>query len=468
MAATFPNDPYLTGYYRPFGAEMDAADLVIEGRLPEGLQGTFYRNGPDPAHPPHPDNKYHVFDGDGMVYAIKLSSGRASMRNRYVKTRKYELEKAAGRRLFGVFGNPRFSDPSVNMMDYNTANTHIWPHGDGLYALMEGCPPVALDPETLETLGSETFGGIVSGPFTAHPKTDPGDGAMHAFGYSARGPGSTSVRYNIVNADGSPRHTGWVEQPYASMMHDFALTERYVVFPCLPVVIDMGRAMQGKPMAAWESRRASHFGIMPKGSDGDDIRWVDADPTFAFHVANSYDDGDDIVIDVAGSRRAPLMPDADGTPADPDASRFAFRRWRIGGGRFTEEQLDDLELQFPRIDDRMQGRRYTRAFVNGTSRGGAGRVDGFDEVAVIDVERGGRDAFHGGDGAYFGEPVFAPRPGSTVEGDGWLLSLRWDSVANESALLVFDAMHVADGPVATVRMPARVPGGFHCSWRPSA
>ena len=171
MALPFPNDPYLTGFYRPFGAEMTADDLIVEGTLPEGLQGTFFRNGPDPAHPPHPDNKYHVFDGDGMIYAVKLGGGRASMRNRYVRTKKFELERAAGKRLFGVFANPRFNDPSVSMMDYNTANTHIWPHAGRIYALMEGAPPVAMDPETLETIGTETFGGAVAGPFTAHPMT---------------------------------------------------------------------------------------------------------------------------------------------------------------------------------------------------------------------------------------------------------------------------------------------------------
>jgi carotenoid cleavage dioxygenase len=472
MSLPFPDNPYLKGYYRPFGAEMDAPDLVIEGKIPEGLEGTFYRNGPDPAHPPHPDDRYHVFDGDGMIYAIRLSGGRASMRNRYVRTRKYELERAAGKRLFGVFGNPRFNDPSVSPMEYNTANTHIWPHGDALYALMEGCPPTALDPDTLETRGYETFENTVTGPFTAHPKTDPADGAMHAFGYSAKGPGSTAIRYNIIDAQGRPRHTAWVDQPYASMMHDFALTQRHIVFPCLPVVISMERAMTGKPMAAWETDRPSVFGVMAKGSDGADIRWIETDPTFMFHIANSFDDGDDVVVDVAGSKRAPLMPAADGSLPDPQETRFTLKRWRIGrshngmGGTFREEQIDDLDLQFPRIDDRMQGSRYARAFVNGTARPTAGRLDGFDSIATIHLESGHRDEFSFGDGAYCGEPVFVPSGSS--EGEGWLLNLVWDAHANESILAITDARHVSAGPVARIRMPARVPGGFHCHWRSAA
>ncbi|MFQ3666780.1 MAG: carotenoid oxygenase family protein, partial [Sphingomonadaceae bacterium] len=445
-----------------------AADLVIEGRLPETLSGTFYRNGPDPQYPPHPDDRYHVFDGDGMIYAIRLHGGRASLRNRYVRTRKFELERAAGRRLFGVFGNPRFNDPSVSPMEYNTANTHIWPHAGALYALMEGCPPTAMDPETLETKGYETFANTVTGPFTAHPKTDPADGAMHAFGYSAKGPGSTAIRYNIIDRNGTPRHLAWLDQPYPSMMHDFALTGQHVVFPCLPVVISMERAMEGKPMAAWEGDRPAAFGVMDKGgAGGDSVRWFETDPTFAFHIANSYEDGQDIVIDVAGSRRAPLMPGTDGTLPSHEETRFTLRRWRLGGnGNFREEAVDGLDIQFPRIDDRVQGQRYRKVFVNGTARPTAGRVDGFDMVAAIDVESGTRDGFSFGEGAYCGEPVFvADGPG---EGEGWLLSLVWDSQANESFLAVLDARNVAAGPVARVHMPARVPGGFHCHWRDAA
>lgn len=466
MVQPFGDDPYLNGYYAPFGAEMEAPDLVIEGALPEGLAGTFYRNGPNPQFPPHPEDRYHVFDGDGMVFAVKLGGGKASVRNRWVRTPKFEAERAAGKRLFGVFGNPRFNDPSVNPMLYSTGNTHIWPHGDKIYALMEGCPPIAMDPDTLETLGSETFGGAAAGPFTAHPKTCPESGDMHAFGYGAKGPGSTAIRYNVVDKAGRPKHTTFLDQPYASMMHDFLLTDRFVVFPVMPVVIDFARAMSGGPMAAWEGQRATMFGIMPRGGSADELRWIESDPKFMFHSANAYEAGEDIVIDVAGSSRAPLMPGVDGSLPRHEDTRFTMKRWTVprGNGPVREEALDDLDVQFPRIDDRRQGRAYRSIYVNGTARPTAGREDGFDTLARIDAAGGGRDQFDAGEGAYLGEPVFVPR-GDAGDDDGWLLSMKWDSRRNESALLVMDAAHLADGPVATIHMPARVPGGFHCHWR---
>jgi parallel beta-helix repeat protein len=114
------------------GFEADAPDLIIEGKIPGDLAGIFYRNGPDPLHPPR-EGDYHWFDGDGMVFAFEIAEGRVSMRNRWVKTEKFLLEKAAGKRLFGVFGNPMTSDPSVQGKRYNTGNTNIILHGGYIF-----------------------------------------------------------------------------------------------------------------------------------------------------------------------------------------------------------------------------------------------------------------------------------------------------------------------------------------------
>ena len=37
-----------------------------------------------------------------------------------------------------------------------------------------------------------------------------------------------------------------------------------------------------------------------------------------------------------------------------------------------------------------------------------------------------------------------------------------------SACWVFDARHIADGPVAKVQLPERIPAGFHATWVPGA
>jgi carotenoid cleavage dioxygenase-like enzyme len=461
MVQPFPDHPFLKGFYAPFGAEIDAPDLVVVGDLPADLNGTFYRNGPDPLYPPR--DVYHPFDGDGMIYAFHFSNGKISMRNRWVRTKKFEQELAAGRKLFGVFGNPMTSDPSVNFMDYNTANTHIWPHAGRIFALMEGCPPVELDPVTLETRGSETFQGAVTGPFTAHPKYDLRTGNLYAFGYSAKGPGSKALRYTVIDPQAKAARLAWIEQPYASMMHDFVVTENLVMFPCMPVVIDLSRAMQGKPLAAWEPNCTSSFGIMSRDGDGSDLKWIETDPTFTFHFANGFEHNGAVVCDAVVSPRAPLMPDTQGRFPSHEDTRFRLTRWTIGD-EFSVSEWDDMDLQFPRIDDRWMGRPYRYVFANGSTSPIAGREEGFNAVVRYDLTTGQRATYVAGAGAYAGEPVFVPS--GPDEGQGHLLCLVWHKAENRSDLIVLDAQNLSSGPVATVKLPTRVPAGFHCHWRP--
>jgi carotenoid cleavage dioxygenase-like enzyme len=465
MAAPFPDHPYLQGYTAPFGAELDAPDLIIKGRLPDTLAGTFYRNGPDPQFAPMPGDTHHPFDGDGMVYAFTLGAGRAALRNRWVRTPKFLAERAAGRRLYGVFGNPRFNDPAADPAGYDTANTHIWPHAGRLYALMEGCPPTELHPDTLETIGYERFAGAVSGPFTAHPKEDPATGELFAFGWGAKGPGSTALRYNVIAANGKTASTVWLEQPYCAMMHDFALTENYVIFPCLPLAFSLDRARAGLPATAWETDKPAWFGVMPRYGSADDLRWYEADPTFAYHVANAREQGGDIVVDVAGSGRAPLMPDATGRPPTWEDSRLTLKRWILtpATGAVRYETLDDTSLQFPRIDDRVNGRAYGQIYFNGASDPMMTREDGFDTLGVYDV-RTGRKTLYTAPGESFGEPVFVP-DATGPEGSDHLLSIAFRPATNTSALTVFNAAAIADGPVAEILVPVRIPAGFHCHWR---
>ena len=99
-------------------------------------------------------------------------------------TNKYVLEHAAGRSLFGTFGNPLTSDPQVAGKDSGVANTNIVWHAGRLLALEEGHNPFELDPVTLGSRGYRDYAGAAL-RFTAHPKLDPETGEMVFFGYSA-------------------------------------------------------------------------------------------------------------------------------------------------------------------------------------------------------------------------------------------------------------------------------------------
>lgn len=101
MTAVEPGHPsvHLAGNKWPVPDERDDAELVVRGALPAGLEGVFVRNGPNPVVVP--GERYHVFDGDGMLHALRIRDGKASYRNRWVRTAGFEIEQAAGRQLFG-------------------------------------------------------------------------------------------------------------------------------------------------------------------------------------------------------------------------------------------------------------------------------------------------------------------------------------------------------------------------------
>src|SRR5690348_7423314 len=299
--------PYLTGNFGPVRSE-DDFELRVEGEIPAGLAGAFYRNGPNPQFEPR-DN-YHWFSGDGMIHGFFVEDGKVRYRNRYVRTPKWRTENAAGHALFGTFGNPMTTDPSVQGKDSGVANTNIVWHAGRLLALEEGHKPFELDPLTLESRGYvEDYRGRV----TAHPKLDPETGEMVWFAYSSGpGPLNSQMSYGVTDKAGEVTRRSEFEAPFAAMVHDFLVTRRYALFPVLPLTLSLERAMKGQPPIAWEPGKGSHVGVMRRDADVETIRWFTTDACYVFHPMNAWEEGETIVADVMEYPVAPLFPRIDG------------------------------------------------------------------------------------------------------------------------------------------------------------
>lgn len=462
----YPATPYLSGNFAPMLAECDANDLVIEGEVPRDLNGALYRTGPNPLYPPL-GKSYHWFLGEGMVHGLFIENGCVSYRNRWVRTHQYKAQREAGRRLFSASFGLDEGDPSVAGMKRNVANTNIVPHAGRLLALDEGSSPVEMNPATLETIGTSTFDGRYSGPMTAHPKIDDRTGEMLFFGYMAGGPGSPDISFTVVDRDGKVTRTETFKGPYASMVHDFAITDRHVVFPLFPATIDVQRIMKGGPAVAWDPEQGSHIGIMPRASSTADIRWFKGPSVYAYHVLNTYSTGDIVTLDLCVYPRVPLFPNADGSraPADLADAPAHLERWTFdlasNSDQFKREVLDDLATEFPRIDDRFTGRRHRHGY-SGAILGDKLPGSPFDTIVHFDLERGRRQTWSPGRGDFVMEPVVAPR--GEGEADGYVLTLVYRGNENRSDLVVLDAKEVSRGPIATAKVPVRIPFGFHGNW----
>lgn len=462
MNAHAPANPYLSGNFAPVRGEDDFCPLPIVGEIPAGLHGTFFRNGPNPQFAPR--DAYHWFAGDGMVHAFQLTDGEVRYRNRYVRTPKFEVENAASRALFGTFGNPTTSDPSVHGKDSGLANTNIVFHAGRLLALEEAHQPTEMDSRTLATKGYVPLAGRAN-RFTAHPKIDPETGEMVFFGYSAgEGYFTDQVMYGVADRAGKVTRLEQFTGPYCSMIHDFMVTRDHVLFPVLPLTGSLPRAMQGGPAFAWEPDKGSHVCVMRRDAGVGTVRWFTTDATYVFHVMNTWEEGDKIFAHVMQYENAPMFPNADGSHGAHAAARLALWTFDLAGDTNTirREYIDDIAGEFPRLDERRAGLQYRHGYFAANTRPDSKML--FNAIAHTDFATGKRALYTLPNGDVTGEPVFVPRAPDAPEGDGWLLAIVYRGAEDRSDFCVLDAQDMAKGPIAIAQLPRRVPFGFHGNW----
>ena len=468
MAKPFPPNPYLSNGFEPIRMECDYANLIVEGEVPADLNGSFYRIGPNPQFAPR--RNYNPLNGDGMVHAFHLRSGRVAYRNRWVRTRQWNLERVAGRALFGAPGNPAESDPSVaGTTTDGVANTHLVWHANRLLALEEGHAPIEIDPSSLDTIGPWTFNNQLPRNMTAHPKIDPESGEMLFFANFPTGRITKDIAFYVANADGVLIRSRIITGPFPALVHDFVVSKDFVIFAFCPVTVSIKRAMTGAPLIAWEPEKGTHVGVMPRVGTAEDIRWFAGAPCMVWHLMNAFNDGDKIVIDVC-QQEVPVFPFADGSPTDHKQASQYLTRWELdwtGPSRFDAQRLSDVRCEYPRFDERRAGLSYRYGYV--ACEGGPGSDDIFYRgIGHFDHSTRRMRVYSAGARCAVAEPIFVPRHSSSKEGEGYLMTNIFDQARNASHLAIFDAEHLEEGPIARAMLDHRVPVGFHATWRADA
>ncbi len=436
------------GNLAPVHEELTVTQLAVTGKLPEYLDGRYLRNGPNPLGEVDPAT-YHWFMGDGMVHGVRLRGGRAEWyRNRWVRS-------AA---VAAALGEEPHPGPVHAGMDFG-ANTNVIGYAGRTFAIVEGGPvPYELTDE-LGTIGPCDFDGTLPGGYTAHPKVDPVTGELHAMAYFW-GWGN-KVQYVVIGMDGRVRKTVDIEVTGSPMMHDFSLTENHVVIYDLPVTLDVDKVMAGTGTLpySWNPEYPARVGVMARDGDGSDVRWFDVEPCYVYHPLNAYDDGDRIVLDVV---RHPKMFATDHN--GPNEGAPLLYRWTVDtvGGKVVEEQLDEHGQEFPRVDDRLVGRRHR--FGYGVGFGDSAELGLTLPNAVLkhDLEAGSTEVRSLGAGTQPGEFVFVPSSPDAAEDDGVLMGLVFDPATDHSELTILDAATLETQ--ALVHLPTRVPAGFHGNW----
>ena len=385
--------PYLSGNFAPVREEVTTCGSAgSRACCRRELSGTYFRNGPNPQFDPR-DANYHWFAGDGMIHAFSVADGKVSYQNRYVRTPKWELENKAGKALFGTFGNPMTSDPSVMSARIAASPT---PTSSGTRASCWRSRKGISPSNSIRARSAERLSRLCRRSEAIHRASrrsirKPANLSSSAIP-SAMMPFSQRCAYGVVDKNGKVTRLETFEAPFASMIHDFFVTENYVLFPVLPLTGSMERAMSGQAavrLGAGEGR--AYRGDAPR-SGVKSMRWFTTDACYVFHPMNMYEDRrHDLSSTRWNMRTRRSFP-------TPMASWARIRRPILRAGRFDltgqsvkRTQIDDLAGEFPRFDERLRGLAYRHGYFAGNSRDD-GKVQ-FDSIAHVDHQTGARTLY---------------------------------------------------------------------------
>ena len=441
-------------------ADLPATDMrLVHGRAPAALRGVVYRNGPGKFRRPG-GAATHWFDGDGLMRRFQIDDGRARVTARFADTVKRRVETEAGAMVMPGFGTlGREGAPITGNDDVNAANTSVFARGDKVWALWEGGSALAMDPVSLETKGFVTLRpDLKAMPFSAHPRYEP-DGRVWNFGLQ----GNQAVIWRLSPA-GELEAAEVLRMPVASYFHDFTSTDRHLVLVLQPWVYGERRVLPISQGLQWKPELGTRVMVIDKADLS--RRRIFELPAFSFfHLGDAWEEADGTIrfdICATGDPRFGVDGARDVLVGKLDLSPPAklARVALYADGRGALEAGETV-AEFPKSDPRFAGRARTLTFHVWGDETRRGRTPLAQGIASTNLKTGRLDRYDFGLGHLAEEPLFAPRPGSTAEGDGWLLATSINLAARATELHVFDARRIASGPIATWRAPVVLPATFN-------
>ena len=464
FAANVAKQPLLAPFkgVNDITGDLDCSALLLRGRWPAELRGRFYRNGPA-LYERQGERYHHWFDGDGMVQQFSIGDGKVAHRGRLVRTAKLRAEQQAGRFLMSALGTEIEGGPPGGPDSFNVANTNALEHAGRVLAMWEGGSAYGLDPRDLSTQGPVTWRkDLQQVPFSAHPKVD-ASGHLWNIGTS----GANIVAWH-VDPQGALAGVQLGKSPYAGgMVHDVAVTERYLVVPLPPVKLAFDQHAEGPRRFALEAGQPLRILVMEK-ADITRRRVFELPPQMVFHVGNAHEEpGGRIVLSFIGAPDAWFL---DGAAVALMAARpqragkvsLQVATLDMASGRAQVQALPG-EVEFPRIDPRRIGLPARWLLTGASWRADyPGRQNALlHGVQMLDTSSGRQRRFDYGDHAVVEEHIVVPKPGKSGELDAWLLGTTYDALRRATVLNVLDAAHIEDGPIAQAVLPYILPLGFH-------
>ncbi|CAH1439731.1 unnamed protein product [Lactuca virosa] len=464
----------ISGNFAPVPEQAVKHNLPVNGSIPDCINGVYVRNGANPLF--EPVAGHHLFDGDGMVHAVSIDGNSVSYSCKLTETNRLIQEREMGRPVFpkaigelhGHSGVARlalfYARSLLGLVDHSkgmgVANAGLIYFNNRLLAMSEDDLPyqIRITPSSdIETVGRYDFSEQHMSTMIAHPKLDPVTGEMFALSYDVVK--KPYLKYFKFSKDGGKSPDVEIPLDVPTMMHDFAITENFVVVPDQQVVFKLQEMIKGGSPVIYDKDKKSRFGILPKNAEtSDDMIWVESPETFCFHLWNAWEEPESNEVVVIGSCMTP--PDSIFNECDENLkSVLSEIRINLKTRRSTKRSIlhesEQVNLEAGMVNRDKLGRKTQFAYLAIAEPWP--KVSGF---AKVDLTTGEIKKFFYGDERYGGEPFFLPSGlNSEREDDGYILSFVHDEKTWKSELQIINAMTML--MEASVKLPSRVPYGFH-------
>jgi 9-cis-epoxycarotenoid dioxygenase len=311
----------------------------------------------------------------------------------------------------------------------------------------------------LKTVGRYNFNGQLKSTMIAHPKIDPETKELFALSYDVVQ--KPYLKYFKFSPTGEKSSDVEIPLEIPTMIHDFAITENFVIIPDQQVVFKLQEMITGGSPVMYDKAKMSRFGVLPKNAtDSKDIIWVELPETFCFHLWNAWEEPETDEVVVIGSCMTPA--DSIFNECDENLkSVLSEIRLNLKTGKSKRRAIlpetEQVNLEAGMVNRNKLGRKTRFAYLAIAEPWP--KVSGFAKVDLFTDEV---KKFYYGDNKFGGEPFFLPRSGNKIgneEDDGYILTFVHDEKTCKSELQIVNAMDME--VEASIKMPSRVPYGFH-------
>lgn len=446
---------------------------VLSGSIPETLQGTLYRNGPGSLERGS-QRVGHWFDGDGAILAVHFTPDGAKAVYRYVQTAGYQEEVKANQYLYPNYGmtvpGPFWNSWGKDVK--NSANTSVLALEDKVLALWEGGLPHALDPDKLDTFGTDSLGGLESGsPFSAHPKVDPNTGEIFNFGVI---PGSkVTLQVYKCQADGNILKTVSLPLEGLPLIHDFVLAGRYLVFLVPPVRVALLPVLLGfqsfSDAMQWKPELGTEIIVLDRATLSV-ISRTKTDAWYQWHFANGYEDQDGHVVaefvryrDFETNRYLQQIPT--GNPQTYAEGHLWQLRFHPKSGKvLNSEPLLARDCEFPVISPARVGQFHEETYLSVHREGVNPQKELYGAIACYNHSKNTLAIADAGENCYPSEPIYVSDPKQSY--GGWLLTVVYEANQDQSEVWIYQRDRLTEKPVCRLQLPKVIPHSFHGTWKP--